>query len=121
MNNLLIFFALPVATIILAVVFERLWKCYKLVTATIFAIYLIVTFAVFDESFLIYAFIYTLLAYVASYISMALRRVSERLSENTFNACNENAINANVIDENSIEIQAGFDRTRERRNCCRRR
>ena len=86
MNNLLlIFFALPLATIIIAVVLERIWKCYKLVTAFIFAIYLIVTFAVFGAEFLIVALIYTLLAFIASYLSMLARKISRRFAEN--NSC----------------------------------
>ncbi len=79
MNSLLIFFALPVATIILAVVLERVWGCYKLVTAFIFAIYLIIVFALFDASYLVYALIYTFLAFVASYLSMVIQRLNQRL------------------------------------------
>lgn len=79
MNSLLIFFALPVATIVLAVVLERVWGCYKLVTAFIFAIYLIIVFALFDASYLVYALIYTFLAFVASYLSMVIQRLNQRL------------------------------------------
>ena len=53
MNTLLIFFALPIATIILAAVLEKILKCPIAVAAVAFAIYLIVTFAVFNATFLI--------------------------------------------------------------------
>lgn len=69
MNTLLVFFALPVATIILAVVLEKQIRCPLQVAAVFFAIYLIVTFAVFDASFLVFAIVYTILAYIAAVIT----------------------------------------------------
>lgn len=68
MNTLLIFFALPLATIILAIVLQKLIKCPILVAAIFFSIYLIVAFAVFNATFLIVAIIYTFLAYVTASI-----------------------------------------------------
>ena len=44
MNNLLLFFALPVATILLSIVLQKILNCPILVAITAFAIYLIVTF-----------------------------------------------------------------------------
>ena len=69
MNTLLIFFALPIATIILAIVLQKILKCPLLVAATFFAIYLIVTFAVFGASFLVFAIVYTILAYITAVIT----------------------------------------------------
>lgn len=68
MNNLLIFFAIPVATIILAIVFQKILRSPLLVAATFFAIFLIVTFAAFDESFLVFAILYTLLAFITALV-----------------------------------------------------
>lgn len=68
MNNLLIFFALPVATIILAVVLQKLLNSPLLVAATFFAIFLVVTFAAFDESFLVFAILYALLALITALV-----------------------------------------------------
>ncbi len=68
MNNLLIFFAIPVATIILAIVFQKILQSPLLVAATFFAIFLIVTFAAFDESFLVFAILYTLLALITALV-----------------------------------------------------
>ena len=45
MNNLLIFFALPIATIILAGIFQTIIKCPYKIAGITFAIYLIVAFA----------------------------------------------------------------------------
>ncbi len=66
MNTLLIYFALPVATIILAFVLEKILRCPFLTAATFFAIYLIVAFAVFDATFLVWVIVYTILAFIAA-------------------------------------------------------
>ena len=58
MNTLLLFFALPVATVILAIVLQKILNNPLLVAATFFAIYLVVAFTAFDASFLVYAIIY---------------------------------------------------------------
>lgn len=69
MNILLLFFALPVATIILAIVLERILRCPILTAATFFAIFLIVAFAVFDASFLVFVIVYTIIAFIAAVIA----------------------------------------------------
>lgn len=68
MNNLLIFFALPIATIIISAILERVIKCPITVAALIFAIFLIVTFAISDTTFLIATLAYTILALITAYI-----------------------------------------------------
>ena len=57
MSNILIFFVLPVVTIILAIVLQRILQCPILVAATFFAVFLILAFTVFDTSFIIYGII----------------------------------------------------------------
>lgn len=69
MNTLLLFFALPVATILLAIVVEKILRNPFLTSITFFAIYLIVTFAAFDETFLIYVIVYTILAFITAIIA----------------------------------------------------
>ena len=69
MNILLLFFALPIAIIILAVVLEKILRCPFLTAATFFAIFLIVAFAVFDASFLIFVIVYTIIAFIAALIT----------------------------------------------------
>ena len=68
MNILLIFFAIPVAVIIISAILQKLLKNPIAVAALIFAIFLIVTFAVFDETFLIATLAYTLLALITALI-----------------------------------------------------
>lgn len=79
MNNLLIFFALPLATIIIAVVLERIWKNYILVTLFAFAVYLIVAFAIGDATLLVLVIAYTFLAFIAAFLSMLFRKINKRL------------------------------------------
>lgn len=82
MNILLIFFALPVATIILAIVLQKILNNPLLVAATFFAIYLIVTFAIFDASFLVFAILYTILAYVTAVLTRAICKLIKILNNN---------------------------------------
>jgi len=84
MNTLLLFFALPVATIILAIVLEKILKCPILTAATFFAIFLIVSFAVFDATFLVFVIAYTILAFISAVIAEFFFR---RCNNNDKNCC----------------------------------
>ena len=61
MNTLLFLFAFPVAVIIFSIVLEKLLKNPIIVASLIFAVFLILTFAVFGENFLIATLAYTIL------------------------------------------------------------
>lgn len=79
MNILLLAFALPIATILLAIVLQKILKCPLLVAATFFAILLIITFAIFDASFLVFAIIYTILAYITAVLTRLICNILRRL------------------------------------------
>lgn len=105
MNVLLIFFALPVATIILAIVLQKSLCNPLLVAATFFAIYLIVTFAAFDASFLVYAILYTLLAYVTAVLTRAicnLLRILTNRNHCTYRVTERPITFSNIAQPNSI-------------------
>lgn len=87
MNTLLLLFALPVATIILAIVLQKILKCPLLVAATFFAIYLVVTYAAFDSSFFVYAILYTILAYVTAILTKLICEIISRFNLNNDNNC----------------------------------
>lgn len=72
MNILLIFFALPIAVIIISSILQKLLKCPIMVAALIFAIFLVVTFIAFDETFLIATLAYTILAFITALFVRAL-------------------------------------------------
>lgn len=89
MNTLLLFFALPVATIILAIVLEKILRCPILTAATFFAIYLIVAFAAFDSSFLIFVIAYTIIAFITAVIAeYFFRRYRRENNCSKWNTCN---------------------------------
>lgn len=100
--DLLLFFALPVSTIILAIVFQSIIRNPILVAATAFAIYLIVTFTAFDASFLIFAIIYTIIAYAAASIYQI---ISDWIKGNvSINNLNTDNINTNILNTNQLNI-----------------
>ena len=68
MNTLLLFFALPVATVILAIVLQKILNNPLLVAATFFAIYLV------------YAIIYTILAYITAILVNAICKILRALA-----------------------------------------
>jgi len=73
MNTLLIFFAFPVAVIIISAILEKILKNPIAVAELIFAIFLIVTFAAFDETFLIATLVYTIIAFTTAFIVSLLK------------------------------------------------
>ena len=69
MNTLLlIFFALPIAVIIISIALQKILKCPFLVAAIIFAIFLVVTFIVGDLIFLVATIIYAILAFITAVV-----------------------------------------------------
>ena len=69
MNIILLFFILPLATIILSIVLQKILRNAFLTAATFFAIYLILAFTAFDESFLVFAIAYTIISYITAVIA----------------------------------------------------
>ena len=104
MNNLLIFFALPIATILLAIVLQKVLRSPILVGITFFAIYLIVTFAAFDANFLVVAIALTILAFITAVIVNTICRILERLEQ-----CEGDNDNNNNNFENSYTQQNGYN------------
>ena len=109
MNTLLLFFAFPVATIIFAIVLEKILRNPIFTTATFFATYLIVTFTAFDANFLVYAIAYTILALASSIIAEIIFRRLEENQENENDSCGcSNRIIENM--QNTIENNANNGR-----------
>lgn len=99
MNTLLLFFAFPIATILLAIVLEKILESPVLVGITFFAIYLVITFAFFDSDFLIFAIVYTVLAVISAFLVRFVKNCLCRL------CCRrENEMCQNTEQENSSTI-----------------
>lgn len=105
MNILLIFFAIPLATIILSAIFQTLICCPLKVAGIAFSIFLIVAFALGGSATLIVAaIVYTILSFLAAFITMIIQDRRERECNN----CNNDNNNCNWSNCNS------------RNNSCRR-
>ena len=103
MNIILLFFALPVATIILAIVLEKILRCPVLTAATFFAIFLIVAFAVFDESFLVFVIAYTIIAYITAAIAEFFFSRCRRKERRHCNCSEENNDNEARLSDEEIQ------------------
>lgn len=88
MTNLLIFFALPIATIIISIALQKIFKCPFLVTAIIFAIFLVVTFALGNLIYLVATIAYTIIAFITAFLTMWLCRLVDELNARNTNNYN---------------------------------
>lgn len=99
MNTLLIFFALPIAVIIISIALQKIFKCPFLVAGIIFAIFLTVTFAVGNLNFLVATIAYTILAFITAVITniicRILRELERREGERESGCCNRRNRNSN--------------------------
>lgn len=116
MNTLLIFFALPIAVIIISAILQKVLKSPLAVAALIFAIFLVVTFAAFDETFLIATLAYTILAFITAIIVKVLcnENNNEEDDNNDNNGCGclSNLLNTNNTNSNNNSTGCGCNRYR---------
>lgn len=98
MNTLLIFFAFPIAVIIISIILQKLLNSPIAVAALIFAIFIVITFAFFDETFLIAALAYTILSFITAFL--VSRLYNEGHNHNNSNTCLCNTI-ADVLRNNT--------------------
>lgn len=83
--DLFVFFALPLATILLSIVLQRILKSPILVAITIFSIYLIATFAAFSDTLaeaLIATIIYTIISYITAVIVKIIYKILKKINNN---------------------------------------
>ena len=100
MTNLLVFFALPIATILLAIVLQKILNSPVLVAITFFAIYLIVAFVAFPDDLaeaLIATIIYTILAYITAVLTRFFTILCKKLQNHLNCCCHENDNNDNNV------------------------
>ena len=127
MNTLLLFFALPVATIIFAIVVEKILRNPFLTAGTFFAIFLIVAFAAFDSTFLIFVIGYTILAFITAVIVEIILECKRRRDScrcNLFNITENETITLSDSDIERIanqlaEIQNNSNQNDNNCNCLR--
>ncbi len=121
MNNLLIFFALPIAVIIISVALQKILKCPILVSAIIFAIFLIVTFIINNLEFLVAAIVYAIISFITAYLTYIICRIlnsqSENCRRNNNNNNNDNNTNDTQIINNLIDALNNSNNTQDSCGC----
>lgn len=99
--DLLLYFALPVSTILLSIVWQKIVKSPILVAITAFAIFLIATYAV-DPNLLIFAIVYTILAFITASLT---RIISDLIGKNgMFKNITADNINTNTLNTNNLNV-----------------
>lgn len=127
MNILLIFFALPIAVIIISAILQKVLKCPIAVAALIFSIFLVVTFAIGNIILLIATLAYTLLALITAVIvkiicesrNNNICRLLNNILNNTANNCNcANLANiSDVLNSNNLN-NSNNDNNSNNTNSC---
>ncbi len=100
MNVLLIFFAIPLAVIVISIALEKLLNCPILVAAIIFSILLLIAVIFSSTIFFILTVIYTILSFLAAWISKYICRFICNL-RNCSNLCTLEAERGNDNEDNN--------------------
>lgn len=113
MNTLLIFFALPLATIIISIALQKVLKCPALVAGIVFAIFLIVTFIISDLNFLIATIVYTIVSFLTALLVCVICRALNSENGNHFHCscgcgCGNNS-NDEVQNAQNQLLVSGYD------------
>lgn len=90
MNLLLLFFALPIAVIIVSIALQKILKCPFLVASIIFAIFLVVTFVIGNLIYLVATIAYTILSFITAVLTKIICRILRELDRregNNDNCC----------------------------------
>lgn len=98
MNILLIFFAFPIAVIIISIILQKILDNPIAVAAAIFAFFIVITFAFFDETFLIATLVYTILSFITAFL--VSRLCDSNNNHDNSNNCLCNAI-ADILRNNA--------------------
>ena len=115
MNTLLlIFFAIPIAVIIISIALQKIFKCPFLVAAIIFAIFLVVTFVIGDLIFLVATIAYTILAFITALIVQLLCNENNNEDDDDDSGCGclNNLLNTNNTNSNTNSSGCGCNRYR---------
>ena len=86
--NILFFIVLPLATILISIVLQRLLKSPILVALLVFAVFLILAFTVFEAEFLINAIVYAIIAFITAFIFKLICCLRRRFNLDDCNVSN---------------------------------
>lgn len=115
MNVLLLFFALPIATVIISIALQKIFKAPILVAAIIFSIFLVITFIINNINFLIATIVYTIISYSTAVIlcfvcrikKNIVERINENCKENNNYSCNNTSNELLTINSNCGNLEDG--------------
>ena len=97
MNNLiLIFFALPLAVVIVSIALQKLFDSPALVAGIIFVVFLVATFMIGDLNILILAIAYAILAYITAVLTKLVHEWLQDCDRRKNKSTNSN-LTTNVI------------------------
>ena len=109
MNNLLLFFALPIAVIIISIALQKILKSPLLVAGIIFSVFLVTTIAIGDLIYLIATIVYTILAFIVAIIVQYIFMNFESNNESDESNCCTRNMTDNFI--NTTEVTEKFNST----------
>lgn len=112
-TNLLIFFAIPLAVVVISIALQKLLDNPFLVAGIVFSILLIIVLAFFDTIYLIAVVAYTILSFVTAALTCALCRFFRNQICNSL--CNNNGENNQNMPGEIITVP-NTDNMRNRRN-----
>lgn len=132
MNILLIFFAIPIAVIVISIALQKILKCPVLVAAIIFSILLIIALILSNTELLILVIVFTVLSYVVAIITQWIMkvkcnsrcvfdRIRERIVESSNSNENNNIMNVNGSIRANTQATSNNERTGTFCGCWRRR
>ena len=120
MTILFVFFVLPLATILLAIVLQKILRSPILVGITFFAVYLIVAFTVFSANLaaaIIGAIILSVLAFITAVIVQFICILRERFGNNNNELCSHKNCCCNNQNNETQEISDTGNLLRISCNC----
>jgi len=113
MNFLLIFFAIPIAIIILSIIFESFINCPLKIAGIVFSIFLIITFALENQNLLIATIVYTIIAFISAWLYEIFTS-----NNGCGNSCSNNMCitSRNLLESQNSETESLAE---YENNCCR--
>ena len=87
--NILFLVIIPIATILISIVLQKILKKPVLVAILAFAIFLILAYTVFTPEFLLNAIIYAIIAFITAAIFKLICYLRRRINCNIFTVCDD--------------------------------
>ena len=90
-TNILIFFAIPLAVVIISIALQKVLKNPFLVAGIIFSILLVIVLALFDPIYLIAVLAYSILSFITAILTALIcRYLKNQICNVICNSCGEN-------------------------------